>query len=81
MAWSGEPRPDWEKLLKAKYNSFHVEVEAYLNSLEIATSTEISMANIYHAIKNDQNVSANLKALYREVLFGTIKEVKARIKN
>ena len=71
----------WEKVLKGKYVSYNVEIEAYLDSLEIATSTEISMQKIYFVIRNDPSVHENLKALYREALFGTNKEVKARIKN
>ena len=81
MAWSFESEPDWEALLKPKYNSFKVEVEAYLDSIEIATSTEISMANIYKAIKDDPKVNPDLKLLYKEALFGKNKDVKARIKN
>ena len=76
-----EAGTDWETLLKGKYVSYNVEVDAYLESLEIVTSSEISMQKIYFAIRNDASVHENLKALYREALFGTNKEVRARIKN
>ena len=72
---------DWEKLLKAKYPSYKVEVDVYLDSLEITTSTEISVSKIYESIKNDNDVPINLKLLYREALLGNNKDVKARIKN
>ena len=81
MAWSLDRTTDWEELLKAKYASFKVEVEAYLDSLDIATSTEISMAKIYEVISVDDQVNPNLKKLYKEALFRKNKDVKARIKN
>ena len=73
--------PDWDALLKAKYSSFKVEVQAYLDSLDISTSTKISIEKIYHAIRNDEKVNSNLKLLYREACFGSNKDVKTRIKN
>ena len=72
---------DWETVLKGKYVSYNIEIEAYLASLEIATSTEISMQKIYFAIRDSPVVHDNLKMLYREALFGKNKEVKARMKN
>ena len=71
----------WDSVLKGKYVSYNVEIDAYLESLEIATSTEISMQKIYFAIRDDPSAHENLKAMYREALFGNNKEVKARIKN
>ena len=52
---------DWEPLLKAKYLSYTVEVEVFLESLDIATSSEISMEKIYDAIREDPKVDENLK--------------------
>ena len=74
-------RDDWEMILKGKYCSYKVEIDAYLESLEIATSTEISATKIYYAIHNDKDVNENLKKLYCEAVFGTNKDVKARIKS
>ena len=73
--------PDWDSVLKGKYVSYNVEINAYLESLEIATSSDISMQKIYFAIRNEPSVHENLKAMYKEALFGKNKEVKARIKN
>ena len=72
---------DWDVVLKGKYISFNVEIEAYLDSVDIATSTQISASKIYDAIKDDESVHPNLKLIYKEYLFGTNKEVRARIKN
>ena len=72
---------DWEPLLKAKYPSYTVEVEAFLASLDIATSSEISMEKIYEAIREDSKVDENLKCLYMEAIFGSNKDVRNRIKN
>ena len=81
MAWLFEDKPDWEQLLKAKYSSYKVEVQAYLDSLDIATSSDISIAYIYEAIRNDGKVNGNLKLLYKEALYGTNKDVNSRIRN
>ena len=72
---------DWDSLLEKKYPSYKVEVQAYLDSLDVASSTQISTLYIYQAICNDPQVNENLKLLYREALQGTNKEVKLRIKN
>ena len=72
---------DWETILKGKYVSYNAEIDAYLDSLEIATSTEISVSKIYYAIRDNQEIHPNLISLYREALFGTNKEVKSRIQN
>ena len=72
---------DWDALFDKKYPSYKVEVQAYLDSLDVASSTEISAIHIYHAICNDQQVNENLKLLYREALHGTNKDVKSHIKN
>ena len=72
---------DWKKLCDARYPSYKVEVSAFLDSLEISSSTEISMQKIYYAIRDDNNVCSDLKLLYKEAIFGNEKLVKARIKN
>ena len=72
---------DWSKLLDKKYNSFNVEVEAFLDSFHVANSSEISMAFIYEKIRNDRQILPDLIALYREAAHGTDKAVKLRIKN
>ena len=81
MAWNVQPDPDWDQLLKAKYSLFKVEVQAYLDNLDIATSSDISMAHIFNAIRNDSKVNENLKLWYREALYGKNKDVKVRIRN
>ena len=72
---------EWAPLLKAKYPSYTVEVQAFLDSLDIVTSSEISMEKIYEAIREDPKVNENLKYLYVEAIFGSNKDVRARIKN
>ena len=73
---------DWPTLLKERFPIFKVEEEAYVDSLEIATSTEVYIERIYLAILSDVNVPANLKALYREASRGGgDKDVVKRIKN
>ena len=72
---------EWAPLLKAKYPSYTVEVQAFLDSLDIATSSEISMEKIFEAIREDPKVNENLKYLYMEAIFGSNKDVRARIKN
>ena len=68
-------------LLKGKYPSYKIEIDTYLDSLDIATSSDISAAKIYDAIRDLAEVNKNLKKLYREALFGSNKDVKARIKS
>ena len=72
---------DWSSLLEKKYSSYKVEVNAFLDSLDIANSIEISIQHIYEAIKGDSKVHENLKALYCEAINGTNREVKNRIRN
>ena len=72
---------DWKKLCDARYPSYKVEVTAFLESLEISSSTDISMQKIYYAIRDDSNVCNDLKLLYKEAIFGNERLVKARIKN
>ena len=72
---------NWSEILDGWFPSYKVEVLAYLDSLDISNSSEISMEYIYEQIKSDANVSDNLKLLYHEAVFGENKAVKARIKN
>ena len=72
---------NFNELLEKKYPSYTAEVTAFLNSLDIASSTEVSINFIYQAIKNDPKVDANLKLLYREALYGHNILVKKRITN
>ena len=72
---------NWAELLEKKYNSYTVEVEAFLETAHVSKSTEISIQNIYSAIRNDDKVDSNLKLLYHETIYGTNKEVKTRIRN
>ena len=72
---------DWAEILDGRYPSYKVEVVAYLDSLDISSSTEISIEYIYEQIKSDGNVCDNLKLLYHEAVFGENKSVKTRIKN
>ena len=48
---------NWKELLDGRYPSHKVEVNAFLDSVNILSSTEISMDHIYQAIKSDPNVS------------------------
>ena len=72
---------DFADLLDKKYPSYTVEVNAFLNSLEIASSTEVSINQIYQAIRNDDKVDSNLKILYHEAIYGNDPHVKKRINN
>ena len=72
---------DWKKLISMRYASYKVEVEAYLDSLSISSSSEISIERIHEAIKDDCNVDENLKLLYKEAAMGSNKDVKLRMKN
>ena len=72
---------DWATLLKGKYPSCKLEVNAYLDTLDIATSNLVSAGKCYEAICDDPNVNENLKILYKEALFGSNKEVCACIKS
>ena len=72
---------DWKKLLEARYPSYKVEVNAFIESVDISSSTEVSIDHIYDAIKSDPNVCDNLKLLYHEAVYGSNKEVKKWIKS
>ena len=72
---------DWSSLLDAQYPSYKVEVEAFLDSLEVSNSNEIYIDIIFQAIRYRPEVDDNLKLLYGEAVYGTDKDVKTRIKN
>ena len=72
---------DWASFLDKKYPSYTVEVNAFLDSLDISKSTDVCIENIYLAIRQDDNVNSDLKLLYHETIYGTNRDVKARIQN
>ena len=72
---------DWSQILDGRYPSYKVEVLAFLDSLDISSSTDISIEYIYDQIKTDGNVCDNLKLLYHEAVYGQNKAVKNRMKN
>ena len=67
--------------MKERFPTFKVEEWAFVNSLKVCNSTDVSAEKIYDVIKDDCDVPNNLKALYRVCVFGTGKEVKTRIRN
>ena len=72
---------NWDELLKERFPTFKCEEEAYLNSLNIASSVDVYCEQIYEAIKSDSNVPDALKAMYKEAVQGGNKDVVKRIKN
>ena len=72
---------DWEVLLDKKYPSYKIEINVFLDSLDITYSVEVSIETIYEAIRFDRSVNENLKALYRKAIHGTNKDVKQRIRS
>ena len=72
---------NWEELLKDRFPTYKVEEDAYIDSLEVANSTEVYMERIYEAIRNDATVHVNLKLLYHEAIDGGNKDVVKRIRN
>ena len=71
----------WQDLLKERYPMYKVEEKAFAESLKVCNSAYVSADKIYQAIKDDADVATNLKALYREAIYGTNKEVKSHIKS
>ena len=71
----------WEELLERKYPSYTVEVNAFLDTAHVSKSTDVSILNIYHAIRNDMQVDNDLKMLYHESIYGSNKDIKTRIRN
>ena len=72
---------NFAKLLDKKYASYTVEVEAFLDTCQVSSSTEVAAQMIYDKIKDYCKVDSNLKILYHEAVFGSDKDVKACIKN
>ena len=72
---------NWDEILKERFPTYKVEEDAYIDSLEVAHSTEVYIERIFEAIKNDASVHDNLKLMYREALDGGNKDVVKRIKN
>ena len=72
---------NWEDLLRERFPTYKVEEDAFIDSLEVANSTEVYIERIYEAIKNDSSVHINLKMLYHEACAGGNKDVVKRIKN
>ena len=72
---------DWQKLIKGRYPSYTVEVNAFLDSLSISASSDVSIEHIYNAIKDEDYISEDLKLLYNEALNGTNGDVKARMRS
>ena len=72
---------NWAELLDKKYPSYTVELNAFLATANVCKGTDVSIQNIYEAIRNDDKVEANLKILYHECIYGTNKDVKLRICN
>ena len=72
---------NWKQIIRARYPSYTVEVNAFLESLEVSSSSEISIEKVYEAIKDDPQINSNLVLLYKEAAFGTNKDVKAHMKS
>ena len=72
---------DWSKLLEARYPSYRVEVEAFLDSLEVSNSNDIIIGKVFEAIRYHNDVDDNLKLLYGEAVYGSDEQVKLHIKS
>ena len=72
---------NWKELIRARYPSYKVEVNAFLESLEVSSSSDISIEKVYEAIKDDPQVNSNLILLYWEAAFGSNKDVKVHMKS
>ena len=72
---------DWGQVLKDRFYIFKVEENAFLQSLDICNSSDVAAQKIYETIRNDSEIPANLKLMYKEFLFGTHVKVKKRIKS
>ena len=64
---------DWKKLLEARYASYKVEVQAFIDSLEVSNSNEICVEKVFEVIQFDEAVDDSLKLLYLEALYGSDK--------
>ena len=71
---------NWSQILRERYPTFKVEEDAFLESLDIAASMEVYIEKIYEAVKDDNHVPPNLKALYHEAMINGNKDVVKRIR-
>ena len=69
------------EILEQRFPSYKAEVTAFLDTVHISKSTDVSIEKIYEIIKDDDDVPDNLKLLYKESIFGTDKNVKLRMQN
>ena len=72
---------NWSKILDQRFPSYKLEVTAFLDTLHISKSTDVSIEKIYNVIKDDSNIPDDLKMLYKECIHGSDKNVKLRIHN
>ena len=49
---------NWKELIHARYPSYKVEVNAFLDSLEVSSSSEISIEKVYGTIKGDPEINS-----------------------
>ena len=72
---------NWSDILEQRFLSYKAEVTAFLDTVHISNSTDVSIEKIYDKIKDDEDVPENLKLLYKECISGTDKNVKLRMHN
>ena len=72
---------DWESILRERYAMFKIEENAFLESLKICNSTEVSAEKIYLTIKDDEDIPRNLRLMYKEAVYGSNDKVRNRIRN
>ena len=72
---------DWDALLVKKYPSYKIKVEAFLDAAEISSSSEIAAEIMFERIKDEENVSSDLKLIYKKSILGSHKGCKSRINN
>ena len=72
---------NWSEILEERFPSYQAKVNAFLDTVHISKSTDVSIEKIYNAIQYDEDVPHKLKLLYHECIFGTDKNVKSRIRN
>ena len=74
-------QPNWGELLEKRFPSYKAEVTAFLDTLHISKSTDVSIEKIYEVIKDNCDIPDDLKALYNECINGTDKAVKLCMKS
>ena len=71
---------DWTAILKHAYNTFQCEEDAYIEISKISIDNEIAMDYLYdNAVRDNDEVSSNLRKMYDEAINGTNKEVRRRV--